>query len=592
MREKSIFTQELERLEGPGSDLPLNDFVDYLFYVFSDGKFDENPKSQEGEVADEVPGLFSDNKFWRVISQFMNEIDSERMSEIPDDLSRKNKENLSPFTRDRDFEEESEAKAAAVDCNKPESSDNAIVIQNFIQNRGDITKILYEGNWSSSKESQQDFLFGVSGRFFGLLSFTRSGAKFIFQVFESEFIDSPTLAANFNLEGIPPTENGFFSERKTSVSREEKIFSEKGQIDCQMRVKVSFEHKTTGEKLDLLSNEVSNSKMVGSVQSEDCLLDFIFEGEVSIPDFFKALTFTIFQLIFCGLGIFPLHQMLKEERRNRCLDISDWALMLNIMVDVVIFVINLVFSMRVLIEYFEFLTVVTMFLLFSILFKFRFAIISFNLRFINNSMDARTLSRKKMFFFLKIIGLGILALSVGTLFIEFEFLFFIIFLYPVFQIWHNVVSVDKKNCFSLQVHPLLYLSQILYPICLKGLPNSLFKLAPSPDFALHLISLHFVFLAILLTQRFLGAAFFIPKELVPGYHHYTQKVTPDSKFAGEICPICFTALSCDPVTGKAVANQDFLLTPCKHSFHSSCLKSWMERKLACPTCRNKIPPII
>lgn len=34
-----------------------------------------------------------------------------------------------------------------------------------------------------------------------------------------------------------------------------------------------------------------------------------------------------------------------------------------------------------------------------------------------------------------------------------------------------------------------------------------------------------------------------------------------------------------------------MITPCGHKFHPSCLKSWMEVKLTCPTCRYTIPPI-
>ena len=586
LREKSILLKELDRLEGQVSELPLNDFVEFVFYVFSDDKSEETRIGHEAETEDEILGQ---TKFWKGVSKFMKELDSERMSEPRDEPSKPLRDNHSIILKDKDMEENSMTNNDAKEADTRSADQRA---KEFIRTRGDITKVLYEGIWTSHQKSQQGFLLAESGRFFALLSFTRSGAKFIFQVFEGKFIDSPTLAANFNLDGIPPYEFGFVAEKRTTVNREEQLFSEQGQIECQMRIEVSFLNKTSLEPLDLSSNEISSSKMVGSVHSEECMLDFIFEGEISIPDFFKALFFTIFQLIFLGIGIVPLHRMLHEERRNRCLDMSEWAVMLNIMVDVVLFIINLVFSMRVLIEYFEFLTVVTMFLLFSILFKFRFAIIAFNLRSINNTMDARRLSRKKMFFFLKMIGLGVLALSVGTLFIEFEFLFFVLFSYPLFQIWHNVNSVDKSNCFSFQVHPLIYFSQLLYPICLRGLPDSLFKLTPSPNFGTHLVVLVLAFLLFLSAQRLLGAAFFIPKSFVPGYHHYPRRLTTHSKFAKEMCPICFTALSCDPDSGQPVPSQDFLLTPCKHAFHAACLMSWMERKLACPSCRNKIPPVL
>lgn len=35
----------------------------------------------------------------------------------------------------------------------------------------------------------------------------------------------------------------------------------------------------------------------------------------------------------------------------------------------------------------------------------------------------------------------------------------------------------------------------------------------------------------------------------------------------------------------------FILTPCMHAFHSSCLERWLRFKRECPTDRTIIPPI-
>jgi len=37
---------------------------------------------------------------------------------------------------------------------------------------------------------------------------------------------------------------------------------------------------------------------------------------------------------------------------------------------------------------------------------------------------------------------------------------------------------------------------------------------------------------------------------------------------------------------------EYMKTPCNHKFHEKCLKSWMQVKLECPTCRRELPPII
>lgn len=41
---------------------------------------------------------------------------------------------------------------------------------------------------------------------------------------------------------------------------------------------------------------------------------------------------------------------------------------------------------------------------------------------------------------------------------------------------------------------------------------------------------------------------------------------------------------------KTLLSKKYMETPCKHRFHVECLKSWMDQKLECPNCRQKIPP--
>lgn len=34
-----------------------------------------------------------------------------------------------------------------------------------------------------------------------------------------------------------------------------------------------------------------------------------------------------------------------------------------------------------------------------------------------------------------------------------------------------------------------------------------------------------------------------------------------------------------------------MMTPCRHKFHPTCLRQWMEIKLECPFCRAPVPAI-
>ena len=39
---------------------------------------------------------------------------------------------------------------------------------------------------------------------------------------------------------------------------------------------------------------------------------------------------------------------------------------------------------------------------------------------------------------------------------------------------------------------------------------------------------------------------------------------------------------------KNIMNKPFMITPCKHVFHSDCLEEWFKMKKECPNCRTII----
>lgn len=68
------------------------------------------------------------------------------------------------------------------------------------------------------------------------------------------------------------------------------------------------------------------------------------------------------------------------------------------------------------------------------------------------------------------------------------------------------------------------------------------------------------------------------------------------------CAICMQKLDV-PVLGKdeehsnavgvagLLARRMYMVTPCRHMFHSKCLEGWMKYRLQCPICRENLPPL-
>ena len=42
------------------------------------------------------------------------------------------------------------------------------------------------------------------------------------------------------------------------------------------------------------------------------------------------------------------------------------------------------------------------------------------------------------------------------------------------------------------------------------------------------------------------------------------------------------------VAGNNIDRKPYMVTPCEHYFHSTCLESWLKQKQECPCCRKEI----
>jgi hypothetical protein len=146
-------------------------------------------------------------------------------------------------------------------------------------------------------------------------------------------------------------------------------------------------------------------------------------------------------------------------------------------------------------------------------------------------------------------------------------------------------------------------------------------------------------LCILIIQGVLGPRLFIPKKWVPPAYDYhpvlrddledakmpigfTQATSPDdgalspisTRSAGESrdkgkrifdCAICMQNIEVPVVTANATGSsstgeslagnflkrRSYMVTPCRHIFHTECLEAAMRYRLQCPICRETLPPL-
>ena len=142
----------------------------------------------------------------------------------------------------------------------------------------------------------------------------------------------------------------------------------------------------------------------------------------------------------------------------------------------------------------------------------------------------------------------------------------------------------------------------------------------------------------LVSQEILGPRFFVPGGWAPPAYDYHPILREEDEEAGAAMPIGFTQATADPASpttpkpgeskekGKRVfdcaictenievsvvpasgigegeraasigaatifSRRAYMVTPCRHIFHSQCLEGWMRYRLQCPICRESLPPL-
>ncbi|CUS14417.1 unnamed protein product [Tuber aestivum] len=194
--------------------------------------------------------------------------------------------------------------------------------------------------------------------------------------------------------------------------------------------------------------------------------------------------------------------------------------------------------------------------------------------------------------------------------------------YWVPQIYRNVIRGCRKaltwefviGMSICRVAPGLYL------YCWKG---NIFFLEPSYKSAAVVLGWVWFQVFLLLSQQLFGPRVLIPSNLLPPAYDYHPILPIDDLEAAEPqlpsppptdatallpntrffdCAICMQSVEVPTISNDRDAGsgpssvgflgrRSYMVTPCRHVFHSNCLEGWMRFRLQCPNCRNPLPPL-
>lgn len=450
----------------------------------------------------------------------------------------------------------------------------------------------FSGTWSAETPAQAEFLptrGGTAVVFFDW-SPELSGSELTvgLQLLESEFVEERSITVIKAANVSSSAQSSLFLFGAFDVQLAEGIFSVERRLKCIGRLELSL-HDAAGRPRPF-SADAEGLSVRGSFQSRGCRLDLKLRLGAESRRVGSALLFGLVAAAVVLLGLLPFCRALRSNSLDGLTALGDSALLAHILVDLLLLMINMTFSLRLMIDYFEFFAVVSALLMVSVLLKVRFYLFFFDARVAGRGLDGAALRRAKSLFLCRFVGLCLGAMLLANLLIVHYWLWVVVFAYPALQLRHNALRVMRRRCFGVGLHPCLFLPQALYPALLRCFPGNFFRLHPALAFAATLPLLPCLCLALMAAQRRLGGRFFLPGAVCPAQFDY---------FAGEggedaACPICFGELAEPPQAegslDKALLAARAMRTPCGHLFHDCCLQTWMEQSLVCPCCRAGLPP--
>ncbi|KAJ5071767.1 dsc e3 ubiquitin ligase complex subunit 1 [Anaeramoeba ignava] len=156
------------------------------------------------------------------------------------------------------------------------------------------------------------------------------------------------------------------------------------------------------------------------------------------------------------------------------------------------------------------------------------------------------------------------------------FKFIVTFFYSfwLFQIIRNI-RLDSRESLT----PIYFfgtsLCRLVFPLYFLWNSSNFLRIRPAPGFGIFLLFYVMIQSIVIYLQDKFGSRFFIPKKFLPQKYNYFQQ----RELSDNFCVIC-----------RCEIEDDYMITPCNHFFHRTCLQRWMELKLECPTCRSPLPP--
>lgn len=196
--------------------------------------------------------------------------------------------------------------------------------------------------------------------------------------------------------------------------------------------------------------------------------------------------------------------------------------------------------------------------------------------------------------------------------------------------WPQIYRNTMRNC-----RKALTWEYVIGSSLLRAIPvlywyfadHNILSIDTSPRTAFILLGWLWLQVALLTSQQFLGPRLLVRESWCPPAYDYHPVLREDDVEASGMsigllasaseakdkddktrkvfdCAICMNEIDV-PVLAKSdnsggvgrgtgatwLEQRNYMVTPCRHIFHSDCLEGWMNLRLVCPVCREALPPL-
>lgn len=412
--------------------------------------------------------------------------------------------------------------------------------------------------------------------------------QLLIKIYDGEYLNDQSLRINYVLNStgsmvfLPDIATIYEDYLISGISLKQPNGSEVTYQNCMLNISMAFLNQNTMTAYQGPFSDNDNLGIMINITSEDCNIS-VQSQLLTRNGLYTSIEIIAYIVMSCVIsviemiGVFLVRK--SFSKRPNVFNISATSLFLTIAIDYCVLVLNMimVFSDNaILCIPLAFNLLLTFFFerdLIMTLFKGRSQLISQSL----SDQDCKTCG---CYF----VGIGI---------------FFII----------ELVLVLMSQLWALYLTGLVLLPQIVQNICkhrtykfnyghvifmvtpkiamigyLRLYPNNIFRISPEPMFVAIYGSIILIQIAILIIQT-----------RYPRFYSEGGNMRKNSRALGEddVCPICMGHLACTNADiSPTFPRKKTIETTCTHSFHTQCLKKWLNKRTDCPMCRHDIADIL